>query len=211
MTAWYACTDPPIVWVDIQVIDPILLENDITNGAPIARHFDKKFASAGNPPRLAEISQLQISENDMLRRGFFTLALAIALCPVGVPAPAGPTEDAAILLNEVRAQNRRKPLILSQKLSRAAQAHADDMAAKGYFSHKGQDGSKISTRVKRQGFKACYYAENIAQGQRSAAEVMNSWQNSSGHRKNNLAKQPTHFGIGLGGVNTWVLVFAKAC
>ena len=39
--------------------------------------------------------------------------------------------------------------------------------------------------------------ENIANGQRTAAEVMNSWMNSSGHRANILNSAYNQIGVGV--------------
>ncbi|MGN0579072.1 MAG: CAP domain-containing protein, partial [Ruminiclostridium sp.] len=55
--------------------------------------------------------------------------------------------------------------------------------------------------------------ENIAAGQRSASEVMESWMNSSGHRQNILSSNFRKIGIGLykspdGYGYYWVQIFS---
>ncbi len=140
------------------------------------------------------------------------IIFVVAFLSLGHGAYAGQVEtDLINLLNEVRAKKGRKALLASPALMAAAEAHAQDMVAKGYFSHKGKDGSRLGTRVKQQGYKFCYAAENIAWGQKSAAEAMVSWQKSSGHRKNNLSRKPTEVGAGFAGGEMWVMVFAKPC
>ena len=116
----------------------------------------------------------------------------------------------ASLLNQERSNNNQKPLVENAELSKAAQLHAQDMLSNDYLSHTGQDGSNFFQRIKRQNYRPCYAAENIAKGQSSAEQVMRDWMNSKTHRKNNLSAKPDHFGIGVAG-NTWVILFGRKC
>lgn len=134
----------------------------------------------------------------------------ISILFVGTLALAGPPEDVANLVNEYRSTQKRPALKYSPILAQTAQAHADDMLRNNYFSHKGKNGSTVRKRVSRAGFKGCYWAENIAFGQKTPDSVMASWMKSSGHNKNLLTKKATHFGVGYAG-GYWVQVFAKAC
>jgi uncharacterized protein YkwD len=57
-----------------------------------------------------------------------------------------------------------------------------------------------------------YAAENIAYGQKTPAEVMKGWMNSSGHRANILSKNAQYIGIGVqykNGVYYWTQFFAE--
>lgn len=136
----------------------------------------------------------------------------ITFLGLGSVAHAGPQEDNLIaLLNQIRESKGRKPLAVSPALMAAAESHAQDMVAQSYFSHTGKNGSKVGKRIKRQGYKFCYAAENIAWGQKSAAEAMKAWQDSSGHKKNNLSRNSTQVGAGFAGPKMWVMVFAKPC
>lgn len=49
------------------------------------------------------------------------------------------------------------------------------------------------------GRKDGWVAENIASGQRTVAEVVQSWYNSAGHRLNMLNKKYTKIGVGKSG------------
>lgn len=111
-------------------------------------------------------------------------------------------------VNAFRAANGKAPLAADARLARAAQAHANDMAAKGYFNHTGQDGSSVGDRVKRQGYGYCFVAENIAQGQKGAMQAIAGWQRSEGHRKNLLSEYAIHFGMAEAN-GYWVMVFGK--
>jgi uncharacterized protein YkwD len=89
--------------------------------------------------------------------------------------------------NRERAKEKFEPLTLSNKLTKAAAEHAQDMAKHQKLEHKGSDGSNVADRVKRQGYVLVKVGENIACGQSTVDEVMTSWMTSPGHRANILA------------------------
>ena len=130
----------------------------------------------------------------------------------GADAVAQPTGGLSASIapdvNAFRLANGKAPLAADARLARAAQAHADDMAAKGYFDHTSQDGSSVGDRVKRQGYGFCFIAENIAQGQKGALQALAGWQKSEGHRKNLLSGNAIHFGMAQANGN-WVMVLGK--
>jgi uncharacterized protein YkwD len=114
-------------------------------------------------------------------------------------------------LNNLRGQHGLSGLREDRALSRAAQAYAQDMAAHGYFSHTGRDGSTVLTRARAAGCNGRgYFAENIAWGQDSANDAFQGWAASSGHRANMLGRNYGAFGLGQSG-GYWVLVFADGC
>lgn len=134
------------------------------------------------------------------------IAAGLAWC--AFPLSAG--EDAALAkVNHLRRQAGRAPLRWSPVLEAVAQAHADDLAHRGYFSHQGADGSSISDRVTRAGYNWCAVAENIAKGQRSLDAVLASWKGSAGHRRNMLSADMAELGVARGPGNTWVMVLAR--
>ena len=81
-------------------------------------------------------------------------------------------------------------------LNRVADDHTADMAAHGYFSHQGRDGSQPWDRVAAAGYQARGSGENIAQGYRSASDVVAGWMASPGHRRNMLDCSWTELGVG---------------
>lgn len=121
--------------------------------------------------------------------------------------------DTAMLqaINAERAEAGRTALQWDARLEAAAQGHADDMVARGYFSHEGQDGSSMTDRMARAGFRGCFAAENIAQGQRSLDAVMVSWMKSRGHRRNILHRKARSVGLARGQNNMWVMVLGAPC
>ncbi|MDX3456483.1 CAP domain-containing protein [Streptomyces sp. ME02-8801-2C] len=103
------------------------------------------------------------------------------------------------LTNRERARAGLPPLASDALLARAAQAHSTDMVARAFYSHTGPDGSQPWDRAAAAGSTRRTIGENIACGQRSAAEVVEGWMNSPGHRANILKREFTHIGIGFAG------------
>jgi uncharacterized protein YkwD len=117
------------------------------------------------------------------------------------PAPGGSAEqvlEAEInrLINVQRSSNGCAALTVNDKLTTAARNHSAWMAQTGTLSHTGSGGSTFASRVKAAGY-AQPSAENIAMGYRTAAEVVNGWMNSSGHRANILNCQSKAVGVGV--------------
>jgi len=140
---------------------------------------------------------------------------AVAPAPPPPPAPttttrppaASPADRVVELVNAARAEAGCGPLATDERLARAAQAHADDMAAQGYCSHTSLDGRSFADRVRDAGHPRPG-GENIAQGQRSAEEVHEAWMGSPAHRDNILNCDFTAIGVGVNtGAWTWVQDF----
>jgi uncharacterized protein YkwD len=122
------------------------------------------------------------------------VALSLALVP---PVTAGPAESVLSSINAARAKAGCGPLRANPKLMAAARSHAKAMAEQNFFGHAGKDGSRMSSRIQRQGYSFRTAAENIAAGQKSAGEVVRSWLQSSGHRRNILNCRMEETGIAL--------------
>lgn len=117
------------------------------------------------------------------------------------------------LVNQERAKAGVPALTLSKKLTSIANTKAKDMADKNYFSHNSPTYGPPFDMLKQFGVSYSYAGENIAAGQKTAKEVMNSWMNSSGHRQNILNKNYTQLGVGYtsGGQygSEWVQLFIR--
>lgn len=100
------------------------------------------------------------------------------------------------LVNEERAKVGLKPLEMDWELARVARMKSQDMAEKGYFSHTSPTYGSPFDMMKQFGIQFKGAGENIASGQRTPQEVMNSWMNSQGHRANILKPEFTHLGVG---------------
>lgn len=126
----------------------------------------------------------------------FVLALTFSLAASS--AMAGKMENAALdLINAARAKAGCGALSMNPKLQAAAAGHANAMATQNFFSHTGKNGSKLRGRIDREGYGWSAIAENIAAGQSSAKEVVTTWLNSAGHKKNMLNCTYTETGLAV--------------
>ncbi len=126
-------------------------------------------------------------------------------------AGADPVSDQAVLeaVNALRATGCKCPngkrygpapaLRLEERLATAAQAHADDMFRRKYFSHLGRDGSEVSDRVRRAGYEWVIVGENIAKGYPSAEAVVRAWRTSADHCSNLMEPGFRDMGLGQAG------------
>ncbi|QFT93468.1 Cysteine-rich secretory protein family protein [Roseovarius sp. THAF9] len=139
------------------------------------------------------------------------LASLIALAPLAAEGQdvANRGQAALAWINAFRAKEGRAPLKVSRSLTRAAAAHAADMARKGYFSHSGSDGSSIADRARRAGYRFCFIAENIAKGQRDVNGVLIGWEASTGHRNNMLAREADHVALVEAPGRIWVMMLGR--
>lgn len=123
-------------------------------------------------------------------------------------APADPAFEAA--LNAFRVQNGLQPATHNARLAAAAQLHAEDMAAQGYFDHVSRDGRTYIQRLAAQGYRSCWPVENLAWGQRDAARAVVEWSGSPKHRTNMMLQGRVEYGLGQAG-GIYVLELARLC
>lgn len=100
------------------------------------------------------------------------------------------------LVNAARADAGCEPVTADARLTRAAQNHSDDMAARGYLGHTTPDGVTFDQRIRTAGYGEPA-AENIAQGTSTAEAAMDAWLHSEGHRANILDCDYTTLGVGV--------------
>ena len=100
------------------------------------------------------------------------------------------------LVNDERAKAGCGALTEESHVTQAAQDFSDKMSAENFFSHTSPDGTTFDQRIKQAGYPKPG-AENIARGQTSAAQVMDSWMNSEGHRANILNCSLKKIGVGV--------------
>ena len=101
------------------------------------------------------------------------------------------------LTNVERSKAGLQPLKLQANLRDSATWKAHDMAVHNYFSHEDADGRDFSDRICSFGYQAWRaLGENIAAGQDTPEQVVDSWMHSPGHRKNILNPAFTEIGIG---------------
>ncbi len=134
----------------------------------------------------------------------------------GTQAPQQTPQELAAevvrLVNVERAKEGLPALGTFDSLTKAAEIRAPETAK--LFSHDRPDGSSCFTALDATGASKGAYTsgENIAAGSSTAADVVEQWMNSPGHRANILNKDFTHIGVGYcksssGYGHYWVQMF----
>lgn len=126
--------------------------------------------------------------------------------PADPPAPttappadepvAAPESDAIALVNSIRASAGLPPLVETEALHAAAQAHSLDQASMQSMTHIGSDGADAGARVARTGFDASAWAENLAAGYGTADAAIDGWMAPGGQDRANIL-DPAFTAIGL--------------
>lgn len=101
------------------------------------------------------------------------------------------------LTNAQRVQAGDNAVVENKILNAAAQAKADDMAAKGYFAHVGPGGKEPWVWIQDAGYSYQYAGENLAVRFDESADVVNAWMASPTHRANIVKPVYTEIGIGV--------------
>ncbi|MEY4747155.1 MAG: hypothetical protein RLZZ416_204 [Candidatus Parcubacteria bacterium] len=99
------------------------------------------------------------------------------------------------LANDDRMQENLDALTINPRLVAAAQAKADDMAAKSYFAHTSPEGVDPWHWFKEAGYSFEYAGENLAVDFSDSSDVNGAWMNSQTHRANILGQHFTEIGI----------------
>ena len=100
------------------------------------------------------------------------------------------------LVNKERTKQGLKELQYDWELARVARYKSEDMRDQNYFSHNSPVYGSPFDMIKNFGISYKAAAENIAKGQTTPEQVVQSWMNSSGHRANILSTKYTHIGVG---------------
>lgn len=101
--------------------------------------------------------------------------------------------------NSQRQGNGVASLNLNGQLDAAAQAKADDMATRDYWSHYTPEGNPPWIFVNAQGYAYQKLGENLATGFSDEQSTINGWMASPPHRENLL--DPTFSDVGFGYAN----------
>lgn len=110
------------------------------------------------------------------------------------------------LLNSERTARGLPRLSSNGQLGKAAQSFSASMVRHGFFDHVSPGGSTLNARVRggtsylRGSVRSWALGENLAWGSGELAtprQIVRSWMNSSGHRRNILDRRFRHVGIGV--------------
>jgi hypothetical protein len=110
------------------------------------------------------------------------------------------------LLNETnnqRVANGLGNLAVNSTLNQAAQAKANDMAARDYWSHNTPDGATPWTFFTAAGYQYQTAGENLAYGFDTSANTVTAWMNSPGHRDNILNTTYKEVGFGIANASNY--------
>lgn len=88
------------------------------------------------------------------------------------------------------------PLEMDARLRCSARLHSKDMAERRFFDHDTPEGTNPGARMKAAGFVGSGWAENIAKGQQTPADVVQGWLESDGHCSNIMEPRLTLLGVG---------------
>jgi hypothetical protein len=100
-------------------------------------------------------------------------------------------------VNSERTKSSHSPLVLSEKLSLAAQEKGRDMLENQYWAHTSPSGVTSWRWINEQGYQYAYAGENLARNFANAEATVAAWMASSSHRKNLLHSYYTEVGFGI--------------
>ena len=118
-------------------------------------------------------------------------------------------EEVVRLVNVERQKAGLGAVTHRSDVKNVAEKKAMDMINSNYFSHTSPNYGSPFDMLKTFGVTYKAAGENIAKGQKSPQEVMNSWMNSSGHRANILNGQYNAIGVGYYN-GAWVQMFIQS-
>lgn len=137
---------------------------------------------------------------------FSALLISVKIFSIGLLS-FGPVESAfssainpsniIALTNASRTSFGLSKLNDNSLLAQAAQSKANDMLAKGYFSHNTPEGKTPWDFVVAAGYNYVSAGENLAVNFVEAEDVENAWMNSPGHKANILNQTFSEIGIGI--------------
>ena len=117
------------------------------------------------------------------------------------------------LVNQQRASRGLPALKGNWELCRVARYKSQDMIDKRYFAHQSPTYGSPFKMMEAFGIRFSAAGENIAYGQKTPQQVMNSWMNSR-HRNNILSRTYNQIGVGVAkasnGTYYWTQMFIKS-
>ena len=141
---------------------------------------------------------------------------SVAAASPAIPSAAAETVSTVLdLTNAERARAGLQPLRENGRLTHAAQLQCEQMGSASRLDHVLPDARypRPSDRLVASNYAWEAYAENVAVGQRSGADVVSAWMSSPGHRANILNPRYTELGVGYAldgaGRPYYALVFGR--
>ena len=188
----------------------------LSTGAVHAQSSTYTVVSGDTMWKIAVKNQVGISELISANPQIANPAMIIPGQKISIPNIDVKTMENQVikLVNQARVNAGLQPFTANWELSRVARYKSQDMANKGYFDHTSPTYGSPFTMMQNFGIKFTAAGENIAMGQRTAQDVMNSWMNSPGHRSNILNPSFNQIGVGLAknsnGMCYWTQQFIRS-
>jgi len=121
-----------------------------------------------------------------------------------VANPEALRREALSLVNQARSREGVAPLRMNATLNAAAQAHAEDMARRGFYGHRSPERQDVADRYRGNGGGLwAAIGENIFHCTECTADSAQirkfheGWMRSAGHRRNIVSAQFDEFGFGV--------------
>lgn len=139
---------------------------------------------------------------------------------INLPVDATPTTPTTNNLKEMESEvirlvnNERErmgisPLRENSELSRVARIKSEDFINNNYFTHNSPIYGTPFEMLNNFKIPFTAAAENIASGQKTPTEVMQTWMNSPGHRSNILNETFNQIGVGVARDNSGTLYWTQ--
>ena len=177
--------------------DPaVLLRGDIAVISLFA--LDAKLKSTDSTLRAA-LTEIRASDVPVKTAGDDAIDIDGAAVPMAefpVKSAANPELEMFNLINAEREKYGLNKLVWDEEVAAVARAHSRDMAKRNFFGHTNPDGHNSGDRLRASKVPFYYVGETLARGYSSAAEVLEAWMKSTGHRNTILNTQATRMGVG---------------
>jgi hypothetical protein len=105
--------------------------------------------------------------------------------------------DLLIDSNQARQSEGSQAVKLNSQLSQAAQAKANDMVSRNYWSHITPDGKTPWVFIDTAGYQYQKAGENLAFGFADTNDIIKGWMNSPAHKQNLLDASYSEVGFGI--------------
>ena len=106
-------------------------------------------------------------------------------------------EEVVRLVNEERVKYGLQPLEIDETLMKLSREKSQDMINNNYFSHISPVLGAPADIIRANNIAFSWFGENIASGQTTPKEIVDSWLNSKGHRENILKEDAKYIGVGF--------------
>lgn len=176
---------------------PVMPADDVFSGEQIRPNQNRPVAIAGSCPNGRCPLATRGAAAPSAKALHFTSTMK-SISATGEETETGSKDEQLLieLSNKERTSAGLPPLTDDPKLMAMAREQAQLMARRNQISHS-VDGQSFSLRLEKSGYAFSAAGENIAEGQRDAAEAVSDWMHSPGHRANLLSREFTQIGTAV--------------